>query len=57
MAEQSVVAAARANKIREILSGLGIPQESVKVSVISTAAVPDGVNDPWSRKVTLSVKK
>jgi hypothetical protein len=57
MIEQQVISAARAAKIREILVGLGIPQASLKVSVISAPAEPDGVNDPWSRKVTLSAKK
>ena len=55
--EQPMIAAARAAKVREILAGLGIPEASLKVTVISAAAVPDGVNDPWSRKITLSVKK
>jgi hypothetical protein len=57
MVEQQVIAAARAAKVREILVGLEIPQASLKVSVISEPAAPDGVNDAWSRKVTLSVKK
>jgi hypothetical protein len=57
MVEQEMIAVARANKVREILVGLGIPQQSLKVSVNSAPATPDGVNDPWSRKVTLSVKK
>ena len=57
MVEQQVIAAARAAKVREILIGLGIPQASLKVSVNPAPASPDGVNDPWSRKVTLSVKK
>jgi hypothetical protein len=52
-----VIAAARAAKVREILLGLGIGEGSLKVNVIYVAAAPDGVNDPWSRKVTLSVKK
>jgi len=55
MVEQEIIAPARAANIREILSGLGIPQASVKVSVISTPAATDGINDAWSRKVTLSV--
>ena len=33
------------------------PPQLKKVSVISVSTAPDGVNDPWSRKVTLSVKK
>jgi hypothetical protein len=57
MVEQQVIVAARAAKVREILVGLGIPQASLRVSVISAPAAPDGVNDPWTRKVTLSVKK
>jgi hypothetical protein len=57
MLEQEMIAAARATKVREILVGLGIPQASLKVNVISAVTAPDGVNDPWSRKVTLSVKK
>jgi hypothetical protein len=57
MVEQQEIATARATKVREILLGLGIPQASVKVGVVTMAAPPDGVNDPWSRKVTLSVKK
>jgi outer membrane protein OmpA-like peptidoglycan-associated protein len=57
MVEQQVIGAARAAKVREILVGLGIPQTSLRVSVISEPAVADGVNDRWSRKATLSVKK
>jgi len=57
MVEQQVIAAARAAKVREILVGLEIPQASLKVSVISEPAAPDGVYDAWSRKVILSVKK
>jgi outer membrane protein OmpA-like peptidoglycan-associated protein len=57
MVEQQLIAAARAAKVREILVGLGVPEASLKVNVISAPAAPDGVNDPWSRKVTLSVKK
>jgi len=57
MVEQQAIADARAAKIREILVGLGIPQASLKVSVNPAPATPDGVNDAWSRKVTLSVKK
>jgi hypothetical protein len=57
MVEEEVIGAARAAKVREILVGLEIPQASLRVSVISEPEVADGVNDPWSRKVTLSVKK
>jgi outer membrane protein OmpA-like peptidoglycan-associated protein len=57
MFERQVIAATRAAKVREIFVGLGVPQASLKVSVMSVPVAPDGVNDPWSRKVTLSVKK
>lgn len=57
MVEQEMIAAARATKVREILLGLGIPQSSLNITGISEPAVADGVNDAWSRKVTLSVKK
>jgi hypothetical protein len=57
MVEQEMISAARAARVREILLGLGVPQTSLNVSVNPAPATPDGVNDPWSRKVTLSVKK
>ena len=54
--EQRDVAAARAAKVRDILIGLGVPPTALKVQVVSEVRTPDGINDPWSRKVTLSVK-
>ena len=57
MTEQAGIAAARAVKVREILTGLGVPQASVKVGLVTDVRQPDGINDPWSRKVILSVKK
>lgn len=57
MVEQTSIVAARAGKVREILAGLGIPPVSLKVTVNSALPTPDGVNDQWSRKVTLSVRK
>jgi len=57
MVEQAGIAAARAAKVREILVGLGVPAAAVNVQVINDVREPDGVNDPWSRKVTLSVKR
>jgi hypothetical protein len=56
MVEQSAIAAARATKVREILAGLGLPVAAIKVQVATDVREPDGINDPWSRKVTLSVK-
>jgi hypothetical protein len=57
MVEQQVIAAARSNKVREILVGLGVPEAALKVSVNPAPAEADGLDDPWSRKVTLSVKQ
>ena len=57
MVEQQRIAALRANKVREILVGLGIPEAALKITVNPEPTTPDGVNDSWSRKVTLSVKK
>jgi hypothetical protein len=54
--EQPKIAASRAAKVHDILIGLGVPPTAVKVQVHIDIREPDGVNDPWSRKVTLSVK-
>jgi len=54
--EQRDIAAARAAKVRDILTGLGVAPTALKVQVVSEVRTPDGINDPWSRKVTLSVK-
>jgi len=56
LTEQRDIAAARAAKVRDILIGLGVPQTALKVLLNNEARTPDGINDPWSRKVTLSVK-
>lgn len=56
MTEKGGVAAERAAKVRDIVLGLGIPAASVKVQLVTEGYQPDGINDPWSRKVTLSVK-
>ncbi len=54
--EQSGISAARAAKVREILIGLGLPSAAVKMQIVNDARPPDGIDDPWSRKVTLSLK-
>ena len=56
MVEKASTAAERAAKVRDILVGLGVPPAAVKVQVINDRREPDGINDPWSRKVMLSVK-
>lgn len=57
MVENARVATERATKVRDILVGLGVPASAVKVQLINDAPQPDGINDPWSRKVVLSVKR
>ena len=54
--EDPKAVAARAAKVRDILTGLGVSPTAVKVKVNVDVREPDGLNDPWSRKVTLSVK-
>lgn len=56
MIEHEGIAAARANKVREILVGLGVSPSAVKVRVVNEVRQADGIEDPWSRKVTLSVR-
>jgi hypothetical protein len=56
MVEDAGIAAARANKVKEILAGLGVPPAAVKVRVVNEVRQADGIEDPWSRKVTLSVR-
>jgi len=55
--EQPGIAASRAAKVREILEGLGVPKASLRVILVPDVQPPNGIDDPWSRKVTLSVKK
>jgi hypothetical protein len=57
LVENPRIAEARAGKVREILEGLGLPRSSVSVVVVNDVKAPNGVDDAWSRKVTLSVKK
>ena len=56
MIEHEGIATDRANKVREILVGLGLPSTAVKVRIVNEVRQADGVEDPWSRKITLSVK-
>jgi hypothetical protein len=55
--EQAGIAAARATKVHDILVGLGVPETAVTVHLATSDREPDGINDPWSRKLTLSVKQ
>ena len=55
MVEKPGIAADRAAKVHDILVGLGVPEGAVKVRLVNEVRAPDGINDPWSRKVTLLV--
>jgi hypothetical protein len=55
--EKPQTADRRAGKVREILEGLSIPKASVIVTVVNDVRTPNGIDDPWSRKVTISIKK
>jgi hypothetical protein len=57
MVEKASTAAERGAKVRDILVGLGVSPAAVNVQLINDAREPDGISDPWSRKVTLSVKR
>ena len=57
LVEQPGIVESRGNKIREILEGLGVPKGSLRVILVPDVQQPNGIDDPWSRKVTLSVKK
>ena len=54
--EKASTASERATKVRDILTGLGIPAQAVRVREVNDAPAPDGVNDAWSRKVVLTVE-
>jgi hypothetical protein len=57
LVEQPGIAEKRAARVREILEGLGVPKDSVRVVPVTDVRQPTGIDDAWSRKVTLSVKK
>jgi len=57
LVEQPGISERRAARVREILEGLGVPKASVRVIAATDVRRPNGIDDAWSRKVTLSVKK
>jgi len=56
MREKADMGEVRARKVAAILVGLGLPEASVAVVAPGENAKPDGVNDPWSRRVVIVVK-
>lgn len=57
LVEKQEIADKRAARVREILEGLGVPKDSVSVRSVTDVRKPNGIDDAWSRKVTLTVKK
>jgi hypothetical protein len=57
LVEAPAITRERAVKIQAILVGLGVPVDALKMQLMNEPAAPDGINDPWSRKVTLAVKR
>lgn len=57
MVEKETTAVERATKVRDTLVGLGVPPEAIHVELRNEVREPDGINDPWSRKVSLLVKR
>lgn len=56
MVERPEIADLRAVKVKNILEGLGVPRNSVNIRLQNEYRKPDGIADPWSRKITLSIK-
>ena len=56
LTESEAVAAQRAEKVADLLRGLGTDSSSVKVRIEPGVARPDGISDPQNRVVTIRVK-
>jgi len=56
LVERTGIADARGTKIHDILIGLGVPRAAVRVQLRTDPREPNGIDDAWSRKVTISVK-
>ena len=55
MIEKQEIAAQRAERVVEILKGLGTDPASIAVHIAPDVAKPDGINDPQSRLLTIRV--
>jgi hypothetical protein len=56
LTENPLVVERRAKKLDAVLRGLGVPVSALVVSSRLEAPVPDGVNDPSTRRVTIVVR-
>ena len=56
LTENEALAAQRAEKVADLLRGLGTDSASVKIRIEPGVARPDGISDPQNRVVTIRVK-
>jgi hypothetical protein len=55
LTENELVATQRAEKVADLLRGLGVDPTSIKVHVVPDVVKPDGISDPQNRLVTIRV--
>jgi len=55
MTEKEEIAAQRAERVVDILKGLGTDPSTIKVHISPEVAKPDGINDPQNRLLTIRV--
>ena len=55
LTEKEAIASQRAEKVAEMLRGLGTDTASVKIRIVPGTATPDGLNDPQNRAVSIRV--
>jgi outer membrane protein OmpA-like peptidoglycan-associated protein len=55
LTENETIAAQRAEKVLDLLRGLGTDPASIKVRIVPEVAKPDGISDPQNRFVSIRV--
>jgi sulfur carrier protein ThiS len=55
LTENEAIAPQRARKVADLLRGLGTNPASIKVSIETAVAKPDGISDPQNRLLTIRV--
>ena len=56
LTERDGMGAIRARKVADTLAGLGVPASRLVVSAPAQATAPDGLNDPWNRRVEVRIR-
>ena len=54
--ESDLIATRRANKVARLLKGIGVPASSLSLRIEETPAKPDGIHDPATRRVGITVQ-